>query len=262
MYVLDHPVLATRYTWPQIEPAGYALYSPKYLDAPLRKDILHRAVTYEADAYVSTASTKWRSEVHGSNRKLYQQKGTGKARVRDKKSPIRRGGGVAFGPKPRDFSTELPSEMYGQAFRIALSYRLRRNELIILDNDIALPQQDNSARWLNNLFEANNWGRGFAGSLLVTKTLEKEEPHLFDLMKTVSEHGRLKDTDNVDVRDLLKAGRVVIEKDALLYLLCRAQKIQSGQTWFTFGDDAIRALARNPRQVPEKVVQYLDHKLV
>ncbi|KIX08759.1 50S ribosomal protein L4 [Rhinocladiella mackenziei CBS 650.93] len=220
-YTLDSPVLTTLYAWPQLEPSRYALFKSWCLDAPMRRDILHRAVIYEADATrQGTASTKWRFEVHGSNRKLYQQKGTGRARVRDKKSPIRRGGGVAFGPKPRDFSTELQRKVYAQAFKIALSYRYRKGELIILDNKIRLPE-NTGARFLNNVFEANRWGKGNGRSLLVTSTLEAGDPEIFKEMREIGEHGSLKDIKDVDVKDLLETGRVVIEQSALLNLLTK-----------------------------------------
>ena len=222
LYTLDHPVLATLHSWPQIEPSSYKLYETEHLDAPLRRDILHRAVIYEADmTRQGTASTKWRFDVHGSNRKLHQQKGTGRARVRDKKSPIRRGGGVAFGPKPRDFSTELQRKVYLQAFRVALSYRFRKNELIVLENKINLPEK-NGARFLSNLFEANRWGQGHGRSLLVTMLGEEEEPgRVFEAMETIGEHGELKSHMDVDVKDLLTSGRVVIEEKALSTLVRR-----------------------------------------
>ncbi|KIX92388.1 uncharacterized protein Z520_11862 [Fonsecaea multimorphosa CBS 102226] len=257
LHAIDHPVLATLYSWPYIEPTRYALYGSRYLDAPLRKDLLHRAVVYEADATrQGTASTKWRFEVHGSNRKLYQQKGTGRARVRDKKSPIRRGGGVAFGPKPRDFSTELQRKVYHQAFRIALSYRFRRNELIILNNKINLPGE-NSARFLNNIFEANCWGQGHGRSLLVTSTLESAGARIFEEMESIGEHGDLKDIEDVDVKDLLTSGRVVIERSALLSLLCKEQTFKENGTVFTFEKSLKDVKLANKLQLPEKVVQYL-----
>ncbi|KAK7906213.1 54S ribosomal protein yml6, mitochondrial [Exophiala xenobiotica] len=221
-HILETPVLKTLYSWPDLEPQKFAWYKPEYLDVPMRRDILHRAVIYEADATrQGTASTKWRFDVHGSNRKLYAQKGTGRARVRDKKSPIRRGGGVAFGPKPRDFSSELQRKVYSQAFRIALSYRQRKGELVVLNNGIKLPSEDIGARWLNNVFEANNWGKEHGRSLLVTNTLESEEPRIFEEMDQVGEHGVIKDIDDVDVKDLLETGRVVIEKQALFRLLTK-----------------------------------------
>lgn len=194
----------------------------------MRRDILHRAVIFEADATrQGTASTKWRYDVHGSNRKLYSQKGTGRARVRDKKSPIRRGGGVAFGPKPRDFSSELQRKVYYQAFKIALSYRHRKGELTVLDNGIALPE-NTGARFLNNVFEANGWGKPDGRSLLVTSTLEWQNPELFEEMSTIGEHGSLKDIEDVDVKDLLETGRIVIEKTALEALLGKHLRFLSG----------------------------------
>ncbi|KAJ9604217.1 54S ribosomal protein yml6, mitochondrial [Cladophialophora chaetospira] len=258
LYTLAHPVLATRYRWPQIEPSGYALYNPKYLDAPLRRDILHRAVIYEADATrQGTASTKWRFDVHGSNRKLYQQKGTGKARVRDKKSPIRRGGGVAFGPKPRDFSTELPSKVYRQAFHIALSYRLRRNELVILDNAIELPST-NTTRFLNNVFEANQWGKGNGRSLLVSWTPQSRSARLLEAMEQIGEHAELKSIKDVDVKDLLMSGRVVIERYALLRLLCgEAGVFEKHGSYFTSWMNSVGIKASQLHREPEQIVQYL-----
>lgn len=194
----------------------------------MRRDILHRAVVFEADATrQGTASTKWRYDVHGSNRKLYKQKGTGRARVRDKKSPIRRGGGVAFGPKPRDFSTELQRKVYYQAFKIALSYRHRKGELTVLDNRIALPE-DTGARFLNNVFEQNRWGKANGRSLLVTSTLEWQDPEIFEEMSEIGEQGLLKDIDDVDVKDLLETGRVVIERTALEALLGKHLQFMSG----------------------------------
>ncbi|KIW21573.1 50S ribosomal protein L4 [Exophiala spinifera] len=222
VYTLESPIIKTIYSWPTLEPKRFGWYRPQLLDAPMRRDILHRAVVYEADASrQGTASTKWRFDVHGSNRKLYQQKGTGRARVRDKKSPIRRGGGVAFGPHPRDFSTELQRKVYAQAFRIALSYRHRKGELVILNDEIKLPSEDVGARWLNNLFEANHWGKAHGRSLLVTATRQEQEPRIFDEMEQIGEQGVLKDTEDVDVKDLLETGRVVIEKEALVSLLLK-----------------------------------------
>lgn len=110
--------------------------------------------------------------------------------------------------------------MYGQAFRIALSYRFRRGELIILNEEekIHLPEQ-NSARYLSNILKGNRWGSGHGRSLLVTTTLLENEFRLFEQMATIPEHGLLKDIKDVDVKDLLQMGRVVIEQKALIQLL-------------------------------------------
>lgn len=209
-------VLTTLYEWPQMEPLRYAEYSPKHLHLPLRRDLLHRAVVYEGDATrQGTASTKWRDDVRGSGRKLLPQKGTGHARVGDKKSPIRKGGGVAFGPHPRDFSTGLPRKVYDLAWRTALSYRYRRGELIVVDNKIHL-EKDASEWKLVNIFENQQWGQGHGRALLITKVVREK---LFNAMAEIGEHGVAKDMYDVDVKDLLETRRVIIEKQALDTLL-------------------------------------------
>ena len=153
-------VLATIYDFPSMEPLRFTEYSANHLFLPLRRDLLHRAVIYEADGTrQGTASTKWRSEVHGSGRKMRPQKGSGKARIGDKKSPMLRGGGVTFGPKPRDFSTKLPRKIYDLAWRTALSYRYRRGELVIVQK--IEDGHVRGMRWLQEVMEGNRWGKPF-----------------------------------------------------------------------------------------------------
>ncbi|CAE7149333.1 unnamed protein product [Rhizoctonia solani] len=96
----------------------------------LRRDILHACVIHYLDGLrQGTASTKTRAEVSGSGRKIRPQKGTGRARLGDIRSPSIRGGGVAFGPKPRDFKTLLPRKVRELGMRIALSAKLRDGQL-------------------------------------------------------------------------------------------------------------------------------------
>lgn len=205
-------VLTTIYSWPTLEPLRIERYASNHLFLPLRRDILHRAVIYEGDkTRQGTASTKWRKDVHGSNRKIQPQKGTGRARVGDKKSPIRKGGGVAFGPHPRDFSTGLQRKVYDLAWRTALSYRYRRGELIVLDDAISLAR-GTGARLLTNIFEGNQWGTAFGRSTLVTTTYREK---LFREMLEIRRHGIVKDMFDIDVKDLLHTGRIIIEKQAL-----------------------------------------------
>lgn len=132
----------------------------------------------------------------------------------DKKSPSRRGGGVAFGPHPRDFSTRLPRKIYDLAWRTALSYRYRRGQLVVLENGIELEMDE--PRWLAQILSWNHLGRDDGGSLLVARNLEENISHAFS---GVEGHGRLKSEEDVDVKDLLKAGRVMIEKRSLDALL-------------------------------------------
>jgi large subunit ribosomal protein L4 len=217
-------LLTTLYTFPTLAPLKFLEYSPSLLGVPLRKDILHRAVIYEGDkTRQGTANTKWRSEVHGSNRKIRPQKGTGRARLGDKKSPMLRGGGVAFGPKPRDFSTELPKKVYDLAWRTALSYRYRKGELVVVDN-LRIPQegleQGMTQHWLQRWLEVLKWDRKNAGSLLITKDKTDKNESLFRaLNKELDRQGMVRSSTEVDVKNLLGMGRVIIERTALNAIL-------------------------------------------
>ncbi|KAL8942996.1 MAG: hypothetical protein Q9216_001352 [Gyalolechia sp. 2 TL-2023] len=208
-------VLTTIYSFPSMEPKSFAYYPANQLHLPLRRDLLHRAIVFEGDATrQGTASTKWRGDVHGSGRKIRPQKGTGYARLGDRMSPSIRGGGVAFGPHPRDFSTDLPRKMYDLAWRTALSYRYRRGQLVVLDNDIEIEM--NEPRWLAQILNWNHLGQGDGGSLLVARKLEENISQAFAGLEG---HAKLKSEEDVDVKDLLKAGRIMIEKRSLDALL-------------------------------------------
>jgi large subunit ribosomal protein L4 len=96
--------------------------------------VLHEVVNAQlAGRRSGTASTKRRSEVRGSTRKLFKQKGTGRARRGDIKSPLLRGGGVIFGPKPRSYAYKVPKKVRKLALKMALTSKLQENELVVLD---------------------------------------------------------------------------------------------------------------------------------
>jgi large subunit ribosomal protein L4 len=102
---------------------------------PVNEDVIYYAINNElANKRVGTACTKDRSEVHGSNAKPYKQKGTGNARRGDKKSPLTRGGGVIFGPKPRDFSFTLPKKVKRLAMKSILSMKAQDDRLTIVED--------------------------------------------------------------------------------------------------------------------------------
>ena len=102
---------------------------------PVNEDVIYYAINNElANKRVGTACTKDRSEVHGSNAKPYKQKGTGNARRGDKKSPLLRGGGVIFGPKPRDFSFSLPKKVKRLAMKSILSEKAQSDRLVIIED--------------------------------------------------------------------------------------------------------------------------------
>jgi len=102
---------------------------------PVNEDLIWYAINNElANKRQGNASTKDRGEVHGSNAKPYRQKGTGHARRGDKKSPLIVGGGVIFGPKPRDFSWSLPKKAKRQALMSILSLKAQSDMLKIIED--------------------------------------------------------------------------------------------------------------------------------
>ena len=102
---------------------------------PLNRAVVHQAVVrQQANARQGTASTKTRGEISGSTRKLFRQKHTGQARAGSRRSPIRRGGGVVFGPHPRDYRQAMPKKMLRLALRCALSAKAGEGELKIVDD--------------------------------------------------------------------------------------------------------------------------------
>ncbi len=99
-----------------------------------RADILHRMVRYQlAKRRAGTHASKDRSQISGTGAKMFRQKGTGRARHGSKKVPQMRGGGKAFGPKPRDHAIDLPKKVRALALRHALSAKARAQELVVLD---------------------------------------------------------------------------------------------------------------------------------
>jgi large subunit ribosomal protein L4 len=118
--------------------AGEEVRKIKISDAvfgvPFNETVVHQVmVGLQANARQGTAASKSRGEVVGSTKKLYRQKGTGYARAGSKKSPTRRGGGAAFGPKPRDYRQETPRKMRRLALRCVLSSKLGDGDLKILE---------------------------------------------------------------------------------------------------------------------------------
>ncbi|KAI1152433.1 ribosomal protein L4/L1 family protein [Nemania diffusa] len=237
-------VPVTVFDFPSYEPQRLESWSSEHLHLPLRRDILHLAVVYEGDnTRQGTASSKTRWEVHGSHRKLHAQKGLGRARVGSKQSPLRRGGGKSFGPKPRDFGTKITRKVYDLAWRTALSYRYRRGELVVCQNGMELPlpadfaalleradgfrdssgragaaelEQAFRARWVKQVLDFNGWGRRAGRSTFITTD---RRDALFDALDLVPNWGRALDVSDVDVKDLLETGRIVIERDALLQIV-------------------------------------------
>ncbi|KAH7160339.1 ribosomal protein L4 domain-containing protein [Dactylonectria estremocensis] len=224
----------TIHNFPSLEPTSLEQWSVKHLYLPLRRDILHLAVVYEGDnTRQGTASSKTRYDVHGSHRKMRPQKGTGRARMGTKQSPINRGGGKTFGPQPRDFGTNLNRKVYDKAWRTALSYRYRKGDLVVVEDgmDLVLPQDFELVaeqhmkdglreaylkRYMRGVLSGLGLGRASGRTLFVTGD---RRDALSEAMAQVPQHGRLLDMEDVDVKDLLETGKVVLERSVLKELI-------------------------------------------
>ncbi|MFC1952335.1 50S ribosomal protein L4 [Chloroflexota bacterium] len=101
---------------------------------PFNEAVVHQAmVRQRANARQGTSNTKTRSEVSGTSRKLFRQKSTGNARAGSRRSSLRRGGGITFGPKPRSYSQDMPKKMRQLAIRCVLSAKAGGGELVVLE---------------------------------------------------------------------------------------------------------------------------------
>lgn len=116
------------------EEIGDVELSDAVFGVELNEPLIHAAVrNFLANRRAGTVGTKTRGDVSGSGRKLWKQKGTGRARIASLRSPLWKGGGNVHGPQPRDWSYSMPKKMRRGALRSALSERLREGNLVIID---------------------------------------------------------------------------------------------------------------------------------
>jgi len=118
----------------QGQQVGQYEIDPAQLAERINRQLLHDAVVmYQANRRQGTVKTKSRSEVAGSTRKMYRQKGTGRARAGSRRSPVRRGGGHTHALRPRDWSYRLPKKALRLATRMAVAARIRDEEITLID---------------------------------------------------------------------------------------------------------------------------------
>jgi large subunit ribosomal protein L4 len=117
------------------EEVGELTLSDDVFGAPLNKPLIYEAVkSYLANQRAGTSATKTRGNTSGSGKKLWKQKGTGRARIASLRSPLWKGGGNVHGPQPRDWSYRIPKKMRRGAIRAVLSERLREGGLVVVDS--------------------------------------------------------------------------------------------------------------------------------
>ena len=189
-------------------------------DVPMNPTLVHQAmVIYQSNQRQGTHSTRTRAEVSGGGRKPWIQKHTGRARQGSIRSPQWRHGGIAFGPKPRDYRKALPRAMRRKALQCVLSEKIRNGRLVCIDS---LDQLDGRTKSMKRLLET----LGINSSVLVI-TRESDTD-------VVRAGGNLKQvwtlpSDLVNANDVLKRETVLVTVDAIRRIaeLCTAPRFRA-----------------------------------
>lgn len=187
------------------ETVGDIELSDAVFAAPVNQALLHAAVVrYLANQRQGTAKTKTRSEVAGGGRKPWRQKGTGRARHGSIRSPIWRGGGVTFGPAPRDFRLEMPRKARRAALRSALSAKASSGDIVVLDSlEFAEPKTKQVVGLLKNL---KIDGKALILTGDVQTAVYKSARNLPGV--------KAEEARNVNVYDILNHGKVIMTEAA------------------------------------------------
>ena len=171
-------------------------------------------VAYQAAQRSGTACTKNVGEVAGTNKKPWRQKGTGRARAGSFQSPLWRGGGVVFGPKPRDFTKKVNAKTRQLALRKALSERLKAGDVIVVD-DLTLPNPK-TRTFINLLSALEVKGTALVVSVAPDKNLTLASRNLQKVALTTSE--------SLNTYDVLRPDKLVFTRGAFEKVEARLAK--------------------------------------
>ena len=187
--------------------AGDAWQLPEELfDGVVNEAVLHQAVkAYLANRRQGTASTKTRAEVAGGGRKIWRQKGTGRARQGSIRAPHWKGGGVAFGPRPRDYHQDLPKKVRSLARRSAFNTRALNEQVSVIERlDVESPKTRQITRLLETI------GLGARKVLILTDGVNQ---NLFLSVRNLPNVKVLPFRD-ASAYDVINATELLIEADA------------------------------------------------
>src|SRR5437016_4163627 len=183
-------------------------------DVPLNEPLIHEAVrSFLANRRAGTSATKTRGDVSGAGRKLWKQKGTGRARIASLRSPLWKGGGNVHGPQPRDWSYQMPKKMRRGALRSALSERLREGNLIVIDGfEFKNPKTSEFLGVMTTL--------GFADKKKQTKTLIVDSLDNANLILSSRNVQKTKVTNSfgLNIYDIIYHEKLLISKSAVAEL--------------------------------------------
>ncbi len=188
------------------EQVGEVDLKEEVFGVPVHRQAMHDAVVaHLARRRRGTHDTKTRAEVTGSGRKPWRQKGTGRARAGSRKSPIWKGGGVVFGPHPRDYGYKLPKKVRRLALKSALSSKVETGEIKVLDSlTMDQPKTKEMAEVLRKLAVDNK-------ALIVTAGSDQ---NVYKSARNIPGVKSLP-AGSLNVYDLLSFGTLVITKDAV-----------------------------------------------
>lgn len=188
--------------------AGTASFEFKVANEDVASHIVHRALVRQMNnARQGTVSSKTRAEVRGGGRKPWRQKGTGRARAGSNRSPLWRGGGVIFGPKPRDFSIKMNRKERRLALRTAFQERV--DDLILVE---AFEDKFSRPKTKDLLEAMARWGVDVNSKVLLI-IAEKQE--LVYLSARNIENVKLITANNLNIYDLLAADQLVVTAPAI-----------------------------------------------
>ena len=173
---------------------------------PYKEHLIHEAVrNYLASLRQGTHKTKTRSEVSGSGKKPFRQKGTGRARQGGNRPPIHRHGGTVFGPVPRDYSYKMNAKEKKNALKSALSQRVKDGKLVVI-NDLSVdaPKTKSFAERIANI--------GVEGKALVIDTIENTNAVL---ATRNNPKVRFVDASEINVYDVVNSRYIVLSQAAL-----------------------------------------------
>jgi large subunit ribosomal protein L4 len=188
------------------EEVGEVELSDAVFGAPLNEALIHAAVrNFMANARQGTSATKTRGNVSGSGRKLWKQKGTGRARIASLRSPLWKGGGNAHGPQPRDWSYNMPRKMRQGALRSALSERVREGRVVLVDGwTLDKPKTKEFIASLKQL--------GHEGKTLIVDSLDNEN---LKLSTRNVQSAKVVNSFGLNIYDLLYHEKLIISEAAV-----------------------------------------------
>ena len=188
------------------ETVGEAELRDEIFDARISQPLTHQALVRQlANARRGTHSTRTRGEVRGSTRKIYRQKGTGRARHGSMKVNLWPGGGVVFGPRPRSYRKDMPRKMRRAAYRSALTVKAQDEQIVVLDAlEMSTPKTRDFRSMLQRL--------GLEGSVLVMLPERNENVELS--VRNLPDVKALR-ASYVNVRDLLGYDYLLLPQESL-----------------------------------------------